>query len=261
MSETFSCDDKIMLVAYLYGEIDADGHREVERHLRSCAACAQEAEGLRAVRQDLQTWLTPEPELGFTIVQKPATVLRSSRWSSLGARPTWAQVAAAVLVIAAGAALANLQVRYGHDGLTLTTGWMAPSTAAPAPVQVEGVRTEDWRLALTALERDLRTELAQMRRTGAPEAIPVRASAPAATDTAAILRRVQTMLDESEQRQRQELAVRLIQLNRDVEMRRRADLVNINQSFGALTGRTFKAEAGQQEVVNYLRRVAAQPIP
>jgi hypothetical protein len=68
-------------------------------------------------------------------------------------------------------------------------------------------------------------------------------------------------LDESEQRQRQELAVRLMQLNREVEMRRRADLVSINQSFGALTGRTFKAEAGQQEVVNYLRRVAAQPIP
>jgi hypothetical protein len=68
-------------------------------------------------------------------------------------------------------------------------------------------------------------------------------------------------LEESEQRQRQELASRLIQLNRDVDMRRRADLANINQGFGALTGRAFKTEAGQQEMVNLLRRVTSQPIP
>ncbi len=261
MSETFSCDDKNMLVAYLYGEIDADGRREVERHVRSCVACAREVEGLQAVRQDLQAWLPPESELGFTIAPKPATVLTSSRWARIGALPAWAQVAAAVLVLAVGAALANLQVRYGNDGLTVTTGWMGAPAASPAPVQAVNAPAEDWRPALVALERDLRTELAQMRRAGAPEDVAGRASAPAATDNAAILRRVQAMLDESEQRQRQELAVRLIQLNRDVEMRRRADLVNINQGFGALTGRTFKVEAGQQEVGNLLRRVAAQPIP
>ena len=53
MSEIFGCDDKDTLVAYLYSELDADGRREVERHLRTCAACAHEVEGLRAVRQDL----------------------------------------------------------------------------------------------------------------------------------------------------------------------------------------------------------------
>ncbi|MGH9172971.1 MAG: anti-sigma factor family protein [Vicinamibacterales bacterium] len=250
-----------MLVAYLYGEMDADGRREVERHLRSCAACAHEAEGLQTVRQDLQLWLPPEPELGFTIVQKSMAVPQPSRWAAIRALPAWAQVAAAVLVIAAGAALANLQVRYGDAGLTVATGWLPAPVSPPAPVRVASTPLEDWRPALTALERDLRTDLEQMRRTGATESGAIRASAPATTDSAAILRRVQTMLDESEQRQRQELAVRLLQLNREVEMRRRADLVNINHSFGALTGRTFKAEAGQQEVVNYLRRVATQPIP
>ena len=41
--------------------------REVERHLRVVRAPApQEVEGLQAVRQDLQTWLPPDAELGFT---------------------------------------------------------------------------------------------------------------------------------------------------------------------------------------------------
>ncbi len=258
MSETFGCDDKDRLVEYLYGELDGDGCREVERHMRSCHACAAELAGLQAVRQDLQAWMPPETHLDITVGRHAAAGVPPQRWAALTALPAWAQVAAAVLVLAAGAALANLQVRYDRDGLAVTTGWMAPASpvpsASPAPAAAA-----DWRPALTALERDLRTELAQVTRRETPAPVADRESPPA--DTAAILRRVQAMLEDSEQRQRQELAVRMLQLNRDIEMRRRADLVNINQSFGALTGRTYKAEAGQQEVVNYLRRVAAQPIP
>jgi hypothetical protein len=261
MSEIFGCDDKDVLVAYLYGEIDADGRREVERHLRSCAVCAREVEGLQAVRQDLQAWLPPEPDLGFTIVQKPAVAARASRWTGVAAMPAWAQLAAAVLVLAVGVAIANMQVRYADDGLTVTTGWMSAPSSPSAPQQAMVPAAEDWHPAFTSLERNLRTELAEMRRSTAADAVAVRTSPALATDTAAILRRVQSMLEESEQRQRQELAVRLIQLNREFDMRRRADLASINQGFGALTGRTFKAEAGQQEVVNLIRRVAAQPVP
>lgn len=256
MSETFCCDDKDRLVEYLYGELDGEGCREVERHLRSCQACAAELAGLQSVRHDLREWMPPETHLDIT-VGRQATATPPPRWAALTTLPAWAQVAAAVLVLAAGAAIANLQVRYDGDGVAVTTGWMAAtaavSPAAPAPAAA------DWRPALTALERDLRAELAQVTRGDTPMRAAGRETPPA--DTAAILRRVQAMLEDSEQRQRQELAVRMLQLNRDIEMRRRADLVNINQSFGALTGRTYKAEAGQQEVVNYLRRVAAQPIP
>jgi anti-sigma factor RsiW len=90
MSEVFRCEDKETLVAYLYGEVDAGVRREVERHLRTCTACAREAEGLQHVRQDLQLWMPPEPELGFSIVQhaagtRPAPVLTSSRWASASA--------------------------------------------------------------------------------------------------------------------------------------------------------------------------------
>ena len=258
MSETFRCEDKETLVAYLYGEIDADDRREVERHLRACSACASETEGLQAVRRDLEAWMPPEPQLGFTISQKPAAVLRPSRWS-LPAIPVWAQAAAAVLVIAASAAIANLQVRYGSDGLTVTTGWMQPSTQLPASTQTPAAVAQDWQPALSALERDLRNELASMRRTSSPEPITTKNESPATIDSTAILRRVQAMLDESEQRQRQELALRVTQVRREAEMNRQADLIRIDRTFGTLQGRAFKTAADQQEVMNLLRRVSVQP--
>jgi hypothetical protein len=263
MTETFRCDDKDMLVAYLYGEIDAEGRREVERHMRTCVACAEELAGLRGVRQDLQSWLAPEPELGFTIVQKSAptaTVLRPSRWAGVGALPAWAQVAAAALVLAAGAAIANFQLRYDDNGLVVTTGWMTaaaptPTVAAPAP------SNDEWRPALVALEQNLRAEIRRQAEANA-QSVAAPARAAANIDGPAILSRVQAMLDASEERQRQEIAMRLTQVNRDWNMQRQTDLMKINQSFGALQGRTFKTEAGQHELMNFIRRVSAtQPIP
>jgi Putative zinc-finger len=262
MTDTFRCDDKETLVAYLYGEIDTDLRREVERHLRTCSACALETEGLQAVRHDLQSWQPPESELGFAIVphalQKPASVVRPSRWAVLGSMPAWAQVAAAVLVIAVGAGIANVRVRYGNDGLVVTTGWMSPVTPATTPVPAAVTPAEDWRPALAALEQNLRSELAQLNAVAAPTAAVSRDNH---ADTQVILRRVQALLEQSEQRQREEMALRLTQTYRDWDMQRRGDILRIEQRLGTLQGRTFKTEAGQTEVMNYLRRVSAQQIP
>jgi anti-sigma factor RsiW len=258
MSETFRCDDKETLVAYLYGEIDASGRREVERHMRTCAACAREAEGLQAVRQDLESWLPPEADLGFTIVQNPAPVLTSSRWRSFGPVPAWARVAAAVLVGALGAAIANVQVRYGADGVVVSTGWMPPAAAPVASAPVEATAAS-WRSDLETLERNLRAELAQVKQNAGPAAVSHVRETP---DAAAILRRVQTLVNESEQRQRQEIAMRLAIADRDWNFKRQGDLLRINQNLGSLQGRAFAAQANQQEVMNMLRRVSAgQPIP
>ena len=53
----------------------------------------------------------------------------------------------------------------------------------------------------------------------------------------------------------------LTQLSRDVDMQRRADLMRIDRASDTLQGRTFKNEAGQQEMINLLRRVSVQPVP
>lgn len=256
MSETFRCDDKDTLVAYLYGEIEADARREVERHLRTCAACSLETGQLRAVRHDLESWLPPEADLGFTIVQNsPVAVLRPQRWA-IAKLPVWAQVAAATLVIAASAALLNLQVRSTADGFVVTTGWMqpvAPVAAAPAMV----TSNEEWRRELAALEQNLRREL-----TPKTAAVPTSSRVTETTDTAAVLRRVQDLLAASETRQREELAFRLASAERDWNIRRQTDLMNINQTIGRVQMGALRTERGQQEMVNLLRRVSAtQPIP
>lgn len=268
MSTTFQCDDKDTLVGYLYGEIDDEMRQQVKAHLRACAACADEVEGLQAVRRDLLDWQPPEMALNFAIVQKPATVLRPARWS-MPSMPAWAQVAAAALVFAVGAAIANVQVRYNDDGLQVTTGWIAPAVVAPgfSPAdQTAGVAgtdsanlrvgptSEDWRPALVKLEQDLRAELQSLRRT---DPNVRQASAPIA-DENTLMRRVDARITETEQRQREMLADRMTQFARDVQM----DLFRMNQGFRHLEGRTVSIEGNQRQMLDaFVRRVSTQPVP
>ena len=47
-----------------------------------------------------------------------------------------------------------------------------------------------------------------------------------------LLQRVRTMIDQSEQRQQRELALRLSQVSREVDTQHKADLLQIQQDFG-----------------------------
>src|SRR5690242_6595714 len=122
----FTCDDKASLVSYLYGEVDATTRRAIDDHLATCAACASEVTALGDVRSELGLWAAPDVELDFAIVKKSqlasSNVLRPARWWNTV--PVWAQAAAAVLVVAAGVSIANLQIKSGPDGFSVSTGWM-----------------------------------------------------------------------------------------------------------------------------------------
>jgi hypothetical protein len=257
MSETFLCDDKEQLVAYLYDELDGITRRRIDDHLRVCAACAGEVEALSGVRRELAGWMPPEVALGFTIVQstpaaEPVSAAPARRWPSV---PAWAQAAAAVLVIAAGLAIANLQVRYGADGLVVTTGWMTPATArqAPAPAEARAASgaAPEWQPAMAALEASLREQIRASRASEAP--------ASRAADLS--MQRVTDLIAQSERRQQQELALRLAQFGRDLEVQRRSDLVRINQGFGQFEGRAGAEIARQRQMLDYIMRVSAQPPP
>jgi hypothetical protein len=260
MSETFLCDDKEQLVAYLYGEIDGITRRRIDDHLRVCAGCAGEVEALSGVRRELAGWMPPEAALGFTIVPaapavEPVAAAPASRWPTM---PAWAQAAAAVLVIAAGLSVANLQVRYGADGLVITTGWMTPAPAAQMPAAVDAPTVTgsavDWQPALAALEASLRKEIRTARATDAT------ASAPSSRADLS-MQRVTDLIAQSERRQQQELALRLAQFGRDLEVQRRSDLVRINQGFGQFEGRAGAEIARQRQMLDYIMRVSAQPPP
>jgi hypothetical protein len=264
MSEVFRCEDKDTLVGYLYGEVDSEMRREVERHLRTCASCTRETEALQEARQDLQLWMPPEPALGFSITQRsatePAPVLTSPRWAALHSLPRWAQVAAAVLMVAAAAAIANVQVRSTSDGLVVTTGWM-PNAESAAAMAAPPASNEEWRRELVALEQSLRAEIAAQQQA-------IRAAVPAPpgesggnVDTAAVFRRVQSMIAASEERQHQEMARRFIQAERLWTTRWSSDRQTMSRQLGNLQGRTMAVQAGQQEVMNQFRlqRVSAPP--
>lgn len=257
----YHCDDKEGLVAYLYGELGPDERGFIEAHLASCQVCAIEVDALTEVRQELGAWLPPDSELGFTVVQKPtAAVLRPPRWRA-PALPVWGQAAAAVLILAAGAAIANVQVRYDATGVTVSTGWKAVASSPVAGVSdtaagpAVSTAAEGWRPALAKLESDMRRELQVLQQSHVPSS-----AAASGTSDAALLRRVQSLIDASEQRQRQELALRLTQFGRDIEVQRRTDLVRIEQGVGQLQGRTGAEVARQRELLNYLVRVSGRQV-
>jgi anti-sigma factor RsiW len=254
MSDTFVCDDKDTLIAYLYDEIDPIVRRRVEDHLRVCAACAAEVTALSSVRVELASWSAPERELDFQFVRKPAEVLRPAAWWS--GVPVWAQVAAAVFVLAVSAAIANVQVRSGPDGLVVSTGWMSPasaplSDAGPATVATRA-SDESWKPALAALETQLRNEIRSGRDVGSNV---VRASARTTPDDVT-LKNIELMIQASEARQNREMALRLTQFNRDVNVQRSADLVKIDQIIGQVAATSGAEMARQRQTLNYLTRVS-----
>ena len=249
MSITFKCDDKQTLIAYLYGEVDQDTRQAVDAHLASCAACEKEVTALGDARSELGLWVPPEVELDFKIVKKSelpsATVLRPARWWSTV--PVWAQAAAAILVLAAGAAIANVQVKSGPDGFSVSTGWIQPAAVA-APVTTQD---ENWKPALVALEQQLRNEIRSTRDENLRQAS---VSAPASAD-AATIRSVRQMIAESEQRHERALATRFIEFTRDVNMQRRADMQNIGRVVGSYDGELMR----QRQMINNVIRVSATP--
>jgi anti-sigma factor RsiW len=260
MTIVMRCDEKDRLVGYLYEECSAAEQSAVEAHLARCPACAAELEELKDARSHLAGWNAPPTDLGFRLTRDPIAPAVSQRSRTL---PLWAQAAAAVLVLAAGAGLANLEIEYRSQGLTLRTGWASArqradkTPAAPAAPQVATVAQ------LQELERRVRSVLAASPRGATASRQSATASAAASTSPATVAgspdvpRQLRAIIAESEERQRKEFAFRLAQVVRDLDNQRSADLVRIEQNLRQLEGVTGEQVQGQHEMMNYLRRVSS----
>jgi hypothetical protein len=264
----YTGDREAMLMAYLYGELTLADRTSFEAHLATCARCRSEINGLDGVREQLARWSPPEPNLGpagrrTSLVNIPA--LRQTLPSSASAFPVWAQVAAAMLVLGVSAGIANLDVRYDKAGLSIRTGWsrgsarpanaVSPDTSA-AVGDSRGADSSPWRADLSALERELRDEI-RAAQSSAP-AVAAVAHAPSSSD-ADLMRRVKTLVDESERRQRNELALRVAEVVRDLNLQRQADLRKIDQNLGAFQDKTGVEVLRNRRQLDYiLQRVSQQ---
>jgi len=253
MTETFQCGDNAALVGYLYDECEAHERTAIAAHVTVCAACAAELAALRSTRVQLAAWSPPEAELGFLITQRqapqPLEFKREARpqrthWFARPL-PAWAQVAAATIVFAVGTLLGIAQ---GTNGLG------SPRNVAAASAQ-QGLATNVSEASLAALERRLRDEMATIRVANRETVAP---SSPSLGNEAQLMTRVRALIEESEQRQQRELALRTAELVRDFDSQRRVDLAQIQRNFGQIEGLTGAEVREQREMLNYLIRASQQ---
>jgi anti-sigma factor RsiW len=263
MSDTFQCGDNAALVSYLYDECDPAERSAIEAHIALCAACAAEVAALGSARLHLASWAPPDADLGFQIVRPhPSTDARGAlsevEGQAPGPRPqkvftgpwawfrqpmpAWAQAVAACLIFGAGLSLGVIR------GTTPTD---SPTPDIPAAATTESTVTAT---DLAALERRMRVEIASLRAT------PVSATgaSPQFVNSAQLMAEVRALIDESEQRQQRELALRTLQLFRDFDSQRKIDLAAIERNFGQIEGLTGAEVREQREMLNYLMRVSQQ---
>lgn len=265
------CEEKELLVGYLYDDLAAGQRAAFESHLRGCPDCRRELHALRDVRADLASWAPPEPDFGFRVVRggRDAAARDLVRPPIPSWRAWWTPAAgfaaAAMLVLAAASAIARVEVHSGPDGTTIRTGWPASAPSAdvaaaetasrPAGTSGSGqgrdVRLSSTRDAdlLAGIERRLiALEAASSRDSGARNASTLRARA----SDAEIVRQVRDLLARSEARQQGELALRISQVMRDVDAQRVADLSEVRKGLVNITASVRDESAAHRDLTNYI---------
>jgi hypothetical protein len=247
MAKRSMCDEKERLIAYVYGDCEDKERQQMAAHIAVCAACAEEADALQNMRGHLATWTPPDLALGFKVVREESPRPARRFWP----QPAWGLAMAAAVVLMATMAAARLEIQVGNGSVVVRSAWANDARQAPGLATTSESPAQPWRAALSALEQRLRGELEPERAANAPAAVP----APATSD-GDVLRRVRTLIQESEQRQKQELALRLAQVVQDFDRQRQVDLIRIQQGFGRIEGQNSAEAARQREALNYLMRVS-----
>ena len=135
----------------------------------------------------------------------------------------WLQAAAAVVLFAAGMAVSQLDVDY-QDGMLTVEQPARPrcrrQTSAMRRSTLHAERVEQSGACARSRDAMLRgpSRVGQTRR-------PI--------DTEHLLQRVRAMIDQSEQRQQRELALRLSQVAREVDTQHQADLLRSSRTSGS----------------------------
>ena len=244
------CDSKEVLVSFLYDEIDPAAKRDFQKHLATCVECRDELAELGAARSQIAMWTPPDSDLGFRIVREAESPKRG--WFSLS--PAWGLAAAAMLLLAIGAAVANLDIRYGSDGLVVRTGWNHPTDIARQPAAA-GLTPVDWKTSADQLDRRLR----ELERT-----MSTRQSSPVQNASVSELsdqqvQRMREIVGQSETRQLRAFATQLADLTREFDARRQLDLAAIDQSMTRLQSTSGADVRRARDYMNRVIQASAFP--
>jgi anti-sigma factor RsiW len=244
--------DKELLLGYLYDDLAASERQAFDAHLATCVECRDELVGLRGTRVHLAAWAPPEPDLGFEIVRGPKPSPARGAWWRLS--PAWGLAAAAMLTLGATAAIANLEVRVGAEGLVVRTGWSRPA-AVSADQSAATVQTASAVQRVEARMKELEGQLAARQPATVTTA---NAANPNRMSDAEVARLVRQLVDESEQRQQGMLATKILQVNRDIEAARRNDVDRLLTAYRQLQGASYETSQRQRALEDHLVRVGLQ---
>ena len=218
--ENSSAETTRTLVSYLYDECDPSERRAIEAHLGNCAACAAEVGALGATRAAARGLdAAASPISGSASCRRPRVRMCCVR--SRGGTSRCRRGPRRPLPSSFSAPGLTLGVMAGGDGSTAPP----PAAVAQAPAAVAAGARASRGVAAGGLARrfvgardaSACGDVAAADRVGARG---VRRGSPAVE--AQLLARVRTLIDESEQRQRRELALRT---GRGPARRRRAAAV------------------------------------
>lgn len=280
MNDATPCPDPDALLVLLYDDEGTPDERAfLEQHVHRCPQCADLLTSLETARGVLGAWHAPRLPLGFALVQHDRSPARTLLWRG-------GLAAAAVLVLAAAASLAQIDITYDAQGFRIRTGSSrasgnaiatgTPRQAAPQRAALSSPAADasgalppaqgwvgtasagepPWRQDMDLLATQIRADVSrlveQSRQSQAATpmrvVLPPPASPGRTLSDADLLKRVQELLDQSEIRQQGNLALRVAELGRQFELQRQGDIVQVEQAFQRI----------EQQRNDLLRRVAAQ---
>ncbi len=242
------CDTELLL-AYLYDELPVSDRQAFDRHLATCANCREEVTGLRGTRTHLTSWAPPEPDLGFQVVRNAAPVASPSRWWRVS--PAWGLAAAALLVVAVSAAIANVEVKFGADGVVVSTGWNRAAPAGAVPVLAAGA-------SISELQR-VEARMAELEgRLAARQAATLTPVTVTRMSDAEIVRLVRQAVSDSELRQQGVLARQILQVSRDTAAARQTDFDRLLTAFRQQQATIFDTAQKQRALEDHFMRVGLQ---
>ncbi len=222
------CDQlRSLMMDYLYDELSDEDRQRLESHVMTCAACRQRLAAFQQTSAMLQQWDDVDPDFHVVMVApKPSLLDRAKQWL---AAPTFnfprlAQgVAAAIAVAFLILAIANTEISYRSGEFSFRVGFL------PRPKQLPAA---DPMLTQQTIERLQQENYYLMT----------------------------TLIQQSEARQRQELAANLLKLRKDLERQRLEDLHLVGLGLDNIEQKTVKKiERTDRSLNEFIRLISSQP--